>query len=66
MSGRYFSTPNKPHKADDGWWSTDIPRPSSIDVPDHVATNTGLLDVRGNPIMRAPRPIGFLWDWDEV
>lgn len=28
-------------------------------VPDHEATFTGLLDVNGDEIMRAPRPIGF-------
>lgn len=28
-------------------------------VPDHEATDTGLLDANGNPIMRAPNPMGF-------
>lgn len=31
----------------------------SIDVPDHVARFTGLMDKSGNFIMRASRPIGF-------
>ena len=36
--------------------------PSASHIPtvcDHEATDTGLLDVNGDPIMRAPRPIGF-------
>lgn len=28
-------------------------------VPEHVAIDTGLVDENGDPIMRAPRPIGF-------
>lgn len=28
-------------------------------VPEHIASDTGLLDVNGDRIMRAPRPIGF-------
>jgi hypothetical protein len=28
-------------------------------VPDHEATDTGLLDSSGDPIMRAPNPMGF-------
>lgn len=28
-------------------------------VADHVATDTGLLDANGDPIMRAPNPMGF-------
>lgn len=46
-------------------WSDDISRPSSLDVPDHVATDTGILDARGNPIFRAPNPMGFCWDAKE-
>ena len=33
-------------------------------VCDHEATDTGLLDVRGDAIWRGPNPIGFLWDID--
>ena len=29
------------------------------------ATDTGLVDANGNPIMRAPRAIGFLRNGDE-
>lgn len=28
-------------------------------VPDHEAADTGLVDANGNPIMRAPNPMGF-------
>ena len=30
-------------------------------VSDHVATDTGLVDRNGDPIMRAPNPMGFVW-----
>lgn len=30
-----------------------------ITVDEHVATDTGLLDVDGNEIWRAPNPVGF-------
>lgn len=33
-------------------------------VSDHEATDTGLLDAEGEPIMRAPNPIGFGRDLD--
>lgn len=28
-------------------------------VPEHIATDTGLVDLNGDPIMHAPRPVGF-------
>lgn len=31
----------------------------SVTVDEHVATDTGIVDVDGNSIMRAPNPIGF-------
>lgn len=34
------------------------PRPQ-VTRSDDEATDTGLLDVNGDPIMRAPNPIGF-------
>lgn len=58
---RYFVQPRRQPPArssDDDWvpignvWH--IPA-----VPDHEATDTGLLDAHGNPIMRAPNPMGF-------
>lgn len=30
-------------------------------VPDHEAADTGLIDANGDPIMRAPNPMGFVW-----
>lgn len=48
-------------RSDDGYWyptgnSWHIPN-----VPEHQATDTGLVDLGGNAIMRAPNPIGFVW-----
>ena len=43
---------------DEGAW--DSPVCDHIPtVSDHEATDTGLLDTTGEPIMRAPNPIGF-------
>jgi len=39
-------------------WSEDAPS-HAPDVPEHVAVDTGLIDLDGNAIMRAPNPIGF-------
>ncbi|WP_152639876.1 hypothetical protein [Sphingobium bisphenolivorans] len=30
-------------------------------VADHEATDTGLVDQNGDPIMRAPNEMGFVW-----
>jgi hypothetical protein len=56
---RYFTRPRgnlplfvEPH------WSDESLKPS-LTVSDHEAVDTGLLDNRGDPIMRAPLPIGF-------
>lgn len=58
---RYFTAPRAHARAwvaDDDTWpvsiATNIPT-----VCDHEATDTGLLDINGNAIMRAPNPIGF-------
>lgn len=43
----------------DGW---DVGRLyDSIDVPDSVPADTGLLDHDGNTIWRVNDPIGFAW-----
>lgn len=34
-------------------------RPEYVDVPDHLASPTGILNADGEMIMRAPRPVGF-------
>ncbi|MBO9624159.1 MAG: hypothetical protein J7500_15735 [Sphingomonas sp.] len=56
---RYFSRPAKPIRADDDWWYAPTPLLPSLSVSDHEPTDTGLLDVRGDPIVRAPNPMGF-------
>lgn len=35
-----------------------------LDVSDHEATDTGLIDKRGDTIMRAANPMGFVWEGD--
>ncbi len=52
---RYFVAPHQP-RAD---WGDDYPLIPDIHVPEHRPIDTGLLDVRGNAIMRAPNPLGF-------
>lgn len=42
---------------------TDGMKPS-LCAADFEPTDTGLIDVRGDPIMRAPNPIGFGKDGD--
>lgn len=66
---RYFTKPqtktrHRP-RCDDFDWSDDIPRSSNIEVSDHEPTDTGLLDVHGSPIWRAPNPVGFIWEFSE-
>lgn len=64
MSGRYFVHRGKCKarpRSEEDYWSDDIPRPSNLEVCDHEPTDTGLVDVDGYPIMRAPNPIGFIW-----
>lgn len=58
---RYFSRPRSFFVADDVYVepATTIPT-----VSDHEAIDTGLLDADGNPIYRAPNPIGFGKDDD--
>lgn len=31
-------------------------------VSDHEAADAGLIDQSGDPIMRAPNPMGFIWE----
>jgi hypothetical protein len=43
------------------------PDPGPLTTPcvsDHEATDTGLIDTNGDPIMRAPNPMGFGKDAD--
>lgn len=40
------------------YWEAEPFRPH-LSVCDHEPIDTGLVDLNGNPIMRAPRPVGF-------
>ena len=63
MSARYFVRPKAKARAD-GWWSDEGLVLNSLSVPEHEATDTGLIDASGESIMRAPNPMGFIWeDW---
>jgi hypothetical protein len=53
---RYFT---RPRGAPDG--DFDDPLIPHLIVSDHRATDTGLVDKRGDPIMRGPNPVGFVW-----
>jgi len=57
---RYFSRPRawRPY-IEDGTFDSDAPMVPSLSVSEHEVADTGLLDVRGDPIMRAPNPMGF-------
>lgn len=60
---RYFTQRVAPPRADDDDWYA---RPLIVEpyVPEHHPIDTGLLDIRGAAIMRAPNPIGFGRDAD--
>lgn len=65
---RYFTRP-KTAATRALWVSDDLDEPAragrlSIDVPEHEATDTGILDARGETIWRAPRGMGFLAEMD--
>lgn len=55
---RYFTAPRS-SRAD---WSDDYPLIPDIHVPEHRPVDTGLVDKRGDAIMRAPHPMGFVWE----
>lgn len=60
---RYFTRP----VASEHWTEDEVfvaPLIPSLQVADHTATDTGVLDVRGNAIMRYPREMGFGRDID--
>jgi hypothetical protein len=60
---RYFTQPNRPKSSDSsrGGYDPDDWNPlvPSLEVDDHIAVETGIIDERGDPIMRAPNPVGF-------
>jgi hypothetical protein len=54
---RYFTRARKVRCAPEGDYND--PLLPHLSVPEHVAVDTGLIDQRGDPIMRAPEPCGF-------
>jgi len=56
---RYFTRPRALDRIQDEFWDDESPLLPSLSVPDHEAVHTGLVDRHGDPIMRAPNPIGF-------
>lgn len=55
---RYVTRARTKADWDDDWY--EPPLMTSVDVCDHVAVDTGLLDKDGNSIWRAPDPMGFV------
>lgn len=51
---RYFT---RPRAAPGGNW--DDPMLPQLSVSEHQPIDTGLVDERGDPILRAPHPLGF-------
>jgi len=61
---RYFTRPRAAAWIEDEHYSPD-PGPLKVPcVPDHEARSTGVLDIRGDEIWCALRPIGFGRDED--
>lgn len=61
---RYFTRPTANRQATltvraDDYYAEAPPYVTNLTVCDHEATDTGLLDQYGDPIMRAPREMGF-------
>ncbi|MCB4862380.1 hypothetical protein K7W03_22580 [Sphingobium sp. PNB] len=56
---RYFTRPRSLERIQDDFWDNEAPLLPSVSVPDHEATDTGILDRHGDTIWRAPNPIGF-------
>ncbi len=57
---RYFTKrPSQRLYVEDETFGSESPFVASVSVPDHIATDTGLLDASGDVIWRACRPIGF-------
>lgn len=47
---------------EDETFASEGPMLPALSVSDHEATDTGLLDQHGDCIMRAPNPVGFIWE----
>lgn len=55
---RYFARPRQMVRPTASW-DDDVPMLPCLTADDHQAVETGLVDERGDPIWRAPFPIGF-------
>lgn len=62
MMPRYFTRPRSFWVEDDV--NREAVRQDTPTVSDHVATDTGILDSRGDTIWRAPPPMGFQFEDD--
>lgn len=60
---RYFTRPRAFYVEDDVGREGRVP--DTPMVPEHVATDTGLLDAAGDTIWRAPPRMGFRFGDDE-
>lgn len=58
---RYFVQRRKAWVEDDEGWVEAVAEHIPT-VCDHEPIDTGLVDQSGDPIMRAPNPMGFIWD----
>jgi len=57
---RYYSRrPARSFYVEDDTYPSEQPMIPQISVDDHEAVDTGLLDLNGDTIMRAPNPMGF-------
>lgn len=59
---RYFTRPKAAFYVEDEFHRPRSNAPALPSVPDHEAADTGLLDANGDAILRAPNPMGFVWD----
>lgn len=57
---RYFARKRPVQWIEDDTDGAEAFRPS-LSVSDHEAADTGLVDKDGDPIMRAPNEMGFVW-----
>lgn len=59
---RYFTRPRAVLWVEDEHCSPEPGRVEHLTVPVHEATDTGLLDINGDCILRAPNQMGFIWN----
>ena len=57
---RYFT--KRRASDDEDYWPDAAPLITNLTACDHEAVDTGLLDADGNTILRAPNPMGFIWN----